>query len=160
MLSHHTIAPVNLHFAIPCQEWRMDKQTLRVERLRELVKGAGGPAKFARQYSQKDADKPIDETYVSQLLNGHRTFGEKAAQSMALRAGLPEDYFDFNGGADPLPKVAQIEHSRDEHPLITAMVKLMNSLDEAGKGVVYGAAITAAQALGANKSQRKSRAGH
>ncbi|MDA8095290.1 MAG: S24 family peptidase [Betaproteobacteria bacterium] len=66
----------------------------RVAKLRRLVDEAGGPAAFAKRYSQRDADKPIDETYVSQILNGHRTFGEKAALNMARRAGLPKQYFN------------------------------------------------------------------
>lgn len=68
--------------------------TVRVSKLRKLVDEAGGPAAFARKYSRKDADKPIDETYVSQILNGHRAFGERAARNMERRAGLPSGYFD------------------------------------------------------------------
>jgi hypothetical protein len=59
-----------------------------------LVDEAGGPAEFARKYSCDDADKPIDPTYVSQILNGHRSFGEKARRNMARRAGLSEDHFE------------------------------------------------------------------
>lgn len=66
----------------------------RVAKLRKLVDDAGGPAAFSRAYSQKNADKPIDETYVSQILNGHRAFGEKSARNMERRAGLPDGYFE------------------------------------------------------------------
>ena len=54
----------------------MDKDAHRLARLRTLVVDAGGPAAFVRAYSQPAADKPIDPTYVSQLLNGKRVFGE------------------------------------------------------------------------------------
>lgn len=65
-----------------------------VEKLRILVDRAGGPTKFAQNYSQDSADKPIDPTYVSQILNGHRAFRDIARRNMAIRAGLPADYFD------------------------------------------------------------------
>lgn len=65
-----------------------------VEKLRLLVASAGGPAKFALDYSQDSADKPIDPTYVSQILNGHRAFRDIARRNMAARAGLPADYFE------------------------------------------------------------------
>lgn len=65
-----------------------------VEKLQQLVLTAGGPAEFARKYSQDGADKPIDATYVSQILNGHRAFGDKARRNMARRAGMDENYFE------------------------------------------------------------------
>ena len=65
----------------------------RVLRLKALVDEAGGQVNFARQYSQPGADQPIDTTYLSQILNGYRPFGEKSALNMARRAGLPERYF-------------------------------------------------------------------
>lgn len=60
----------------------------RVEILKAIVEAAGGPADFARRYSRDDADKPIDATYVSQIINGHRPFRDKARLNMARRAGL------------------------------------------------------------------------
>lgn len=65
-----------------------------VEKLRILVTRAGGPTKFAHDFSQDSADKPIDPTYVSQILNGHRAFRDIARRNMAARAGLPSDYFE------------------------------------------------------------------
>lgn len=73
---------------------QMDKNKRRVDLLRTLVSQDGGPAEFSRKRSRIDADKPIDPTYVSQILNGHRSFGEKAAENMCRRAGLPIGYFD------------------------------------------------------------------
>lgn len=66
---------------------------VHVEKLRNLVDKAGGPAAFSRQYSQDGADKPIDPTYISQILTGHRAFRDVARRNMARRAGLPDDYF-------------------------------------------------------------------
>lgn len=72
----------------------MNKKEIRTEKLRLLVAADGGPAEFARKRSRPDADKPIDPTYVSQILNKHRSFGERAAENMISRAGLPAGYFD------------------------------------------------------------------
>lgn len=80
----------------------MEISDFRRARLQELVTKAGGPAEFARQHSRADADKPIDQTYVSQLLNKHRNFGEKAARSMEKRAGLRPYYFDGSEILNPL----------------------------------------------------------
>ena len=60
----------------------------RVERLRAAVELAGGPAAFARLHPG------IDPTYVSQLLNEHRSFGEKAARKMEELAGWARGYLD------------------------------------------------------------------
>lgn len=59
----------------------MDKDTYRLNRLRKLVDDAGGPAKFARLSRSIDPNNPIDPTYVSQVLNGHRSFKETAVPS-------------------------------------------------------------------------------
>ena len=81
----------------------MSKSTRRVEKLRALVEADGGPTEFVRKRSRPDADKAIDATYISQILNGHRSFGEKAAANMERRAGLPAGYFDSE---DDMPPVA------------------------------------------------------
>lgn len=70
--------------------------------MKQLVLKAGGIAEFAKQFSRGDADKPIDPTYISQLLNGHRNFGEKAARNMEKRAGLAAYYFDGSEILNPL----------------------------------------------------------
>ena len=66
----------------------------RVSKLRRLVSEAGGPKAFARAHLRRDSDKQINESYVSQVLNGHRSFGEKAARNMETMAGLPDRYFE------------------------------------------------------------------
>jgi len=67
--------------------------TPQVEVLRALVTQSGGPASFAKHMSA-DKDDPIDPTFVSQILNGHRSFGDKARRNMEKRAGLSENYFE------------------------------------------------------------------
>ena len=66
----------------------METKEIRVQKLRDLVEQAGGIAAFARQ------NNGVDPTYVSQLLNGHRSFGEKAARNMEQKVGLQYGYFD------------------------------------------------------------------
>jgi len=58
----------------------MDIKTLRVEALRRVI----GPL------SQKDfADQhDLDASYLSQILNGHRSLGEKAALNLEQKIGL------------------------------------------------------------------------
>lgn len=67
--------------------------TAQAEKLKKLVLDAGGPAAFATKYSC-DANNPIDPTYVSQILNGHRGFRDVSRRNMAIRSGLPEDFFE------------------------------------------------------------------
>lgn len=71
----------------------MEQKDPRVEKLREMVARAGGPAKFARQHPG------VDPTYISQILNGHRSFREKAARKMETLCGLPEGFFEQTGHA-------------------------------------------------------------
>ncbi len=93
----------------------MKKNEDRVAKLRSLVEKAGGPAAFARIYTLKDAEKPIDATYISQILNGHRSFGEKAALNMENRSTLPQGYFD-----------AKTDINIDPGPNITGKVPLIS----------------------------------
>lgn len=79
----------------------MEMQDFRKQRLAALVEADGGPAAFARR-SRPDADKPIDATHVSQIINGHRPFGERAARNMERRAGLARFYFDGTDRLNPI----------------------------------------------------------
>lgn len=77
----------------PMDDEKDDDTAGPISKLRALVDAAGGPLKFATQYTQ-DPDNAINQTYVSQLLNGKRKFREVARRNMAKRAGLPLDYFE------------------------------------------------------------------
>lgn len=72
---------------------RMDIRPKRVLRLRVLVEQFDSIAAFARHHG-------LDATYISQLLNGHRQFGEKAARTMESKMNLPANYFDVGPGED------------------------------------------------------------
>ena len=69
----------------------MDTGKKRVNRLRELVEQFDSIAAFARHHG-------MDATYISQLLNGHRRMGEKAARTMEGKMHLPSHYFDDEPG--------------------------------------------------------------
>lgn len=68
----------------------MDMKTLRVEALRRVI----GPL------SQKDfADQhDLDASYLSQILNGHRGLGEKAALNLEKKIGLAPGVLVNPGG--------------------------------------------------------------
>jgi hypothetical protein len=66
----------------------MDIKKTRVERLAAFVKDNGGPAAVSRSFSE------VDASYLSQLINGHRPFGEKSARNLEQKFDLPPFYFD------------------------------------------------------------------
>ncbi len=116
----------------------MERMKHRLELLRALVKANGGNAEFARQCSLQSADKPIDASYISQLLNGHRSFGEKAAKNMAIRIGLDPDYFDSIQGKEISHAKVERMPKPELHQAIKEVVALMEKVDEKGKWVVLG----------------------
>ncbi|WP_408596620.1 multiprotein-bridging factor 1 family protein [Pseudomonas sp. PLMAX] len=59
----------------------MDIYELRIRALRQAMGGIS-QKDFANQHS-------LDASYLSQLLNGHRKLGEKAARTLESKAGLP-----------------------------------------------------------------------
>lgn len=67
----------------------MDIQQLRKKRLREVIGRWKNAAAFCRETS-------IDSSYLSQVLNNHRPFGEKSARNMEELIGLPRMYLDLD----------------------------------------------------------------
>lgn len=72
----------------------MKEQNIRVENLKAMIAKSGGIAVFAR------AHDGVDPTYISQLINGHRNFGERAARKMEERIGLERGALDRQAGDD------------------------------------------------------------
>lgn len=62
----------------------MDITELRVKALRQLV-GERLLKDFANEHD-------LDASYLSQILNGHRAMGEKAAANMERKIGAPQGY--------------------------------------------------------------------
>lgn len=91
----------------------MEIRDLRIDNLRALVEKAGSIAAFARQYEK------VDPTYISQLLNGHRSFGEKAARNMEGRIGLTPGYLDAGHAVGVEPNVVEGPVLRARVPLIS-----------------------------------------
>lgn len=116
----------------------------RIEKLKLLIEQAGGLAKFARMY------EGIDATYLSQLLNGYRNFGEKSARNMEARIGLPPGWFDY--GAQQL-----YEPPSTVDPHIKEIIALLEAMDTQGKIEALGAIKVIAASHQKNK-YRKNRA--
>ena len=55
---------------------------MRIQVLRDLM-GGKTQKEFADQHN-------LDASYLSQLLNGHRSLGEKAAANLEAKIGLPK----------------------------------------------------------------------
>lgn len=66
----------------------MEIHELRLRALRWEIAKFPSIAAFARHYK-------LDVTYVSQLLNGHRNLGEKAARTLESKFGWPSMSMDF-----------------------------------------------------------------
>lgn len=63
-------------------------QATRLSNLEQLI-GERTNADYAREHG-------LDASYISQLRNRHRTFGEKAARKIELYCGLPIGALDVN----------------------------------------------------------------
>lgn len=117
--------------------------TPQVEKLRTLVTQSGGPGAFASKYS-RDKEQPIDPTYVSQLLNGHRGFRDVARRNMAIRAGLPEDAFEITTNVVEDSAKNRYDITRDLVANLPAdiaeVVIIMNELDSDDRRDILGAA--------------------
>lgn len=68
----------------------MDMKTLRVEALRRVI-GQLSQKEFADQHD-------LDASYLSQILNGHRGLGEKAALNLEKKIGLAPGVLVNPGG--------------------------------------------------------------
>lgn len=76
----------------------MDINQLRIEALKLLI-GTRKTKDFADQYD-------LDASYLSQMLNGHRPMGEKAARNLEAKVGLPAGYLTA-----PASELAQSAYS-------------------------------------------------
>lgn len=87
--------------------------TRRRDRLERLIAGGEPPipkghiAGFARRYG-------LDATYLSQLLSGHRSLGEKAARTIEDKCGLPERWFDDDDPAGALTSLGDTLIRQDD----------------------------------------------
>ncbi|MFT0140748.1 hypothetical protein ACEK07_45985 [Alcanivoracaceae bacterium MT1] len=90
-----------------------DIQKRRVAALKALVDKYDSKAEFARRYG-------LEPSYISQLLGGHRGFGEKSARNIESKVGLPEGFFDREEGAEGRAK----EGAAKEWTTLDALNKL------------------------------------
>jgi len=81
----------------------MDVNTLRISALRSVIDNR--PLKeFAEEHD-------LDASYLSQLLNGHRRLGEKAAAKMERQIGLIQGTLVNPGMTDEPPAEIEIEET-------------------------------------------------
>jgi hypothetical protein len=66
----------------------MNMQDNRVRNLKRFIESHGNAAEVARKFDG------IDASYLSQLLNRHRNFGERSARNIEELCGLENGYFD------------------------------------------------------------------
>lgn len=102
--------------------------------LKKLVDDAGGPRAFVDKYLNDQADQPNDPTYVSQIINGHRAFRDVARKNMAIRAGLPPDYFEKSIGVEQTAKTYHYETD-----IIEDAVSIMRGLPRSAQIEALGA---------------------
>lgn len=79
---------INSYLLIESQNRSMDIKAIRIRNLQQIMRQrAESTAEFARTYG-------LDPSYLSQILNGHRGFGEKAARKMETQIGLQPGALD------------------------------------------------------------------
>lgn len=66
----------------------MNIKEIRVINLKTFVEKQGGAAALSQKY------EAINASYISQLINGHRPFGEKSARKIESICNLLPNYFD------------------------------------------------------------------
>jgi SOS-response transcriptional repressor LexA len=91
-------------------------QNLRLQALRWEISKFPSIAAFARHYQ-------LDVTYVSQLLNGHRNIGERAARSLEGKFGWPSltmDLAEHDWEIDPESPLANVKTKPVAKPQRTA----------------------------------------
>lgn len=94
----------------------MDMKTLRVEALRRVI-GPLSQKEFADQHD-------LDASYLSQILNGHRGLGEKAALNLEKKIGLAPGVLVNPGGYGSNViegEFTRQESVRDQSPAYLAM---------------------------------------
>lgn len=79
---------------------------MRIQVLRDLM-GEKTQKEFADQYN-------LDASYLSQLLNGHRSLGEKAAANLEAKIGLAEGTLTVPSMSMPAPAPG-VTHTPENH---------------------------------------------
>lgn len=117
--------------------------------LKTLVDDTGGPRAFVDKFRNDQADRPNDPTYVSQIINGHRAFRDVARRNMAVRAGLPPDYFEKVTAVEQPAKTYNFETE-----IIDEAIGIMRSLPRPAQLEALGAIKLIAAQHDQNSKQR------
>jgi len=129
-------------------------------KLKALVDQAGGLVPFAEKYSHDIENDPINATYVSQIINGTRAFGDKSRRNMASRAGLPANYFEVGYSANEAEPLVYVEPAipfmaADEIEVVT----IMRTIDSEARRNILAAARLAATEFRLRQENSTKRAG-
>ncbi|PTQ70300.1 helix-turn-helix transcriptional regulator [Pseudomonas sp. GV071] len=79
----------------------MNIKQMRIQALKALM-GGKTQKEFADLHN-------LDASYISQLLNGHRDMGEKAAETLEGKIGLPPGTLVSPTGGEPMPAKVAVE---------------------------------------------------
>jgi SOS-response transcriptional repressor LexA len=92
----------------------MDIQAHRITKLRQFVEANDGAASVARKYG-------VDASYLSQILNKHRGFGEKAARNLEEKLILTYGFFDSTDAQNDLSnyELSPLTRTINKVPLIS-----------------------------------------
>lgn len=101
----------------------MSTPETRLEKLKQLIDKHKSVAEFARQHD-------LDVTYLRQLLNGHRTFGEKSARKMGEKIAGNPMLFDTTPQEGANIAENSVPYASDLSPKQRAMLNLMKELTE------------------------------
>lgn len=131
----------------------IDPREQRLEKLKVDVAKFDSVAAFARQYD-------LDVTYIRQLLNRHRPFGERAAKKMGAAIAGDEAYFFGTANQEWNPpqesaKVRRLPVSsemREAHE-IAEVISMMKKMDAVGVGMVIQSVRHIAKERAAAKSK-------
>jgi transcriptional regulator with XRE-family HTH domain len=109
----------------------MDIKQVRIDRLKDIIEQMGGAAEVERKHE-------ISASYLSQLLNGFRTIGEKSARNLEQKLNLPTMYLD-----------QQNSYSNKDNltPDLIAHLKVMQQLPDYARTEVMRDAIKTAELI-------------
>lgn len=133
---------------------QMSRESAAIAKLQALVDDHGGPAAFARTWRRNPNQSPINASYVSQILNGHSSFGEKARMKMAVRCNLDPQYFE-QGHSPAADARLSVEEPRkdpyselDDSPTVLQILRIIRQLPARAHLEILGAVRVIAAAYG------------
>lgn len=95
---------------------------LRVAALKRIM-GDQKVGDFAETYQ-------LNASYISQLLNNHRKFGERAAENMAVKLGVPRHVLTNPGSEESIKILENFGHPSESIEKLTTVKGLLASMND------------------------------